>query len=100
MLRKLRSRRGESLVEVLCAVLVIALGSAMLAVMINAAVTTSTAANAKADEFFAALSESEKGESSAKHSGTVRVSIGGDSQDINVYYFGEDSGLVSYRKGA
>lgn len=102
IMKKLRSKRGESLVEVLCAVLIFTLSSVAMYSMVMAANNI----NANAKEADRAHQESmvivEKAEGAPSAQGTITMTVAGTSDttakvriDVDIYESGE---LYSYFK--
>ena len=56
---KTRTRAGESLVEILIAILIVALGCVVIATMYSAAMNMNVEASRQDDEFYEAMSEME-----------------------------------------
>lgn len=96
---KLRDRRGETLVETLCAVLVLALGVALLAAMIS----VSSRLDRKTDQAAADLYQSFSGAENPALStdpteGTVSVQVGeGTEKTVPARFYGNSDQVVSYR---
>ena len=100
MMRKLKSRAGESLAEVLVAMLIVAFATMLLVVMISASASMDAAARKADKTFYEDLSGAEThtraGEDAV--SGTVIIKNGaGLYQKVDVETFG-GSGLTSYKK--
>lgn len=74
--KKLRVSRGETLVETLTAIVVIALASVALAAMIGAASRMDLAARANDERLYSAISQLETADGGGE-SGTVTVTVGG-----------------------
>ncbi len=102
-MRKLRSKRGESLVETLCAVLVTALAVALLAAMVNGASRLDRKTAKTASEMYQAVSKAEAPSSNlstypTESEGTVSVKV--DERDVgqlDVKFYGHGDQVVSYR---
>lgn len=96
---KIRDRRGETLVETLCAVLVLALGVALLAAMISAA----SRLDRKTDQAVADLYQSVSGAenpalTASPTEGTVSVQVGeGTAETVPARFYGNSQQVVSYR---
>ena len=91
MKKKLRSKRGETLLEVLVSVVIIALSAAMLATMITAATRMAVDADIAIDELYEQLSSAE---GTAGFTGTVTVN--GKTVDV-IYNRTDDSdSLTAY----
>ncbi len=92
--RRLSSRRGETLVETLASILIVALAAAIFASMVLSATRLNIAA-ADADEaFYAELSAAET--RAWTSTGTVSVSWSSASQNFSVTLVGADGELRSY----
>ena len=97
--KKLRSRCGETLVEVLCALAIVALCTVVFATMISAASDMNAETVNGNSEMFAALSSAETG-ADAIGTGAVKYSVdGGAEQTVSVTYYGADGMAVSYDVG-
>lgn len=96
MKRKLKSRKGETLIETLAAILVISLGSAAFAGMVSVSAEFNSAALTRDTAYYEALSEAEPApEGTEIKTGTVKV--GGDEVTVTFTGDPEKSRLVSYR---
>lgn len=95
LLKKLKSRAGESLVETLVAVLIIALAAGLLA----GGATTTVKLNQRAAEsgrvFFEELSQAEAGETYG--TGTAQVRLGSNFYQLDITFTGDEDGLRAYR---
>lgn len=95
MIKRLRSRRGESFAELLFAVLVMSLASALLATVVGASATV----NAKAKEQQAKLNDelevAEKADSIST-SMPLAVSVDGQTVSFTVKLYGTTDGLYAY----
>lgn len=97
--KKLRSRCGETLVEVLCALVIVALCTVVFSTMISAATDMNAETIDGNGEMFAALSSAETG-ADAIGTGTVKYSVdGGAEETVSVTYYGADGMAVSYDVG-
>lgn len=103
-MRKLRSKRGESLVETLCAVLVTALAVALLAAMVDGAARLDRKTAKTSDEMYQAVSKAEDPESTlstypTESAGTVPVEVDGrDVDPLDVKFYGHGDQVTSYRE--
>lgn len=91
---KLSSRRGETLTEVLCTLLVVALASVALVTMLSAASRLNASAVARDTAFYADYAAAEERTSPAAP-GEVTLSGPGLSTTIPVSWYGAE-GLWSY----
>lgn len=104
--RKLRSRRGETLTEVLVALLVVSLSIVLLTAMVNASMSINAQlrqADSGADGFYPALSDAETHafDHNTDDSVTIRVTGGPSTLTLDqVYSYTADGlgGLVVYGK--
>ena len=102
-MRKFRSRRGETLAEVLIALFIIALAALLLATMSTASAGINLTARRKDDEFYEALSRVEALTDSTKAGGTYTVVITDDadtvvdSTSVEIYR-SEDNSLALYKE--
>lgn len=105
MMKKCRSRAGETLGEVLAGILIIALTSAALVGMINASKRLHTQTDQQETVLYDAISAVDSRADSAKSgTGTVSVQVtNSESASSTVTYdvvFYTDGGLNAYEKGA
>ncbi len=94
---KLRDRRGETLTETLCAVLVLALAVALLGTMIDASSRLDRKTDQAAGELYQSFSEAEK-PGAPTETGTVSVQVGDDTVTVPVDFYGNSDQVVSYRE--
>ena len=97
--RKLRSRSGETLAEVLIALLIISLSSMLLVVMISTAGRIDMATRARDKMFYEELNLAETHTGGTETTGTIKISGGSTDQYIEVTVYG-GNGLTSYEKKA
>ncbi len=96
--RKLRSRRGETLTEMLVSIVILGLSIAMMATMIITSTKITERSTAKDREYQDQLSAAEAQEtSSATGNVTIEDSLGVKKVDIQVDIFGEEGELKSYK---
>lgn len=96
--RKLRSRRGETLTEMLVSIVILGLSIAMMATMIITSTKITERSTAKDSEYRDQLSAAEAQKtSSAKGNVTIEDSSGAKKVDIQVDIFGDDGELKSYK---
>lgn len=107
-MRKFKSHRGETLAEVLVALLIVTLATLMLAAMATASNSISITARQKDEEFYQALRDVEAMKSDNVVGGatpekfTVNITLEGDTTptdtaDVNVYV-SEDGELAAYKE--
>lgn len=89
MKSKLRSLRGETLVEALCAVLVAALAAAVLAGMITSASHLNAAAIRNDDALYASATDAETFAGVADSGREVRVIVGAKQSTFSVDVYGD-----------
>ena len=89
MKKKLLSRRGETIAEVLVAVLLIMLASAAFAAMVSSASKVNAKAEAQDEKLYAALTAAET--KSNGTDGTVSVTGAGD---FSVSYYSDTDGTL------
>lgn len=100
LIRKLQSNRGESLVEVLAAIVVIALASLVLMNSARAATRANLAAE-KADAEYRAQIEGAEDQRTELGTGNLVISSSGDSdKSVNVTFYGEAGGITSFEKSS
>ena len=97
--RKLQSRSGETLAEVLIAMLIVALASMLLVVMITTSGSIDITARNRDTRFYEGLSNAELHEDSTGNGKIVIKKDGVDIADFDVTLYG-GSGLTSYEKAA
>ena len=96
--KKLRSHSGETLAEVLVALLIIALSSMLLLVMINTASSMDIATRNRDKTFYEDLTRAETQPEENAESGTIIITDENDlEQTIDVKVYG-GQGLASYEK--
>ena len=98
--QKLRSRRGETLTEMLVSIVILGLSIAMMVTMIITSTHLAEQSTEKDKDYRDQLSAAEKQEGEGK-SGTVKITTTDDSTgvSIEVKVFGEDAdgSLKSYK---
>ena len=94
--QKLRSNRGETLVETLAAILVIGLVSGAFAAGISAAAKMNRRAMEKDDALYAAVTAAEQQLPESATPGVIQVTVGGTSAEIPVSFYGKEH-LYTYR---
>lgn len=99
MRRKLKSKKGETLVETLAALLVVALGTATFAGMVNVSSQINGRAIDRDRSYYTDLTRAET--VAEWRTGTVTVTDEGSGDDTVEVIVSqkENSGLVSYRVG-
>ncbi len=99
-IKKLRERSGETLVETLVAMLVIAFASLLLASMVSASGSIDISVREKDGDFYRGLSAAElKDGAETVADGKVIITYENDTTetyDVNAY---KGDGLYSYKKG-
>lgn len=101
-MRKLRSKAGETLAEILCAILVTGLGVALLAGMTDAASRLDRKTAWTVSKLYSCVTKAENPASSestypTEESGTVPVSVEGNAMDIQVTFYGRKDQVTAYR---
>ncbi len=98
--KKRRSVRGESFVELLIAVLIVAFGCAIIATMFAVSLGLNKGAREKDDEYYRTLTEMEQGLPTGEKA-PVEIDDGSGSENgkitVETELYGE-GGLFSYRK--
>ncbi len=92
--RKLRSQRGETLVEVLASILIAALSVAMLLGGVAVSSNLGRQADTSDEYFYETLTAAESRQTPVKD-GTIALTEGGASIDIPIQVYGGE-GLYSY----
>lgn len=100
MLKKLRSKKGETLAEILVAILIIAFGAALFAALFSAAFTMNKNARDADEQFYNAVKELEEALDNGTK-GTIEqkdgsVQYGGGSVGADVDVFTKD-GMSVYK---
>lgn len=97
ILRKLKSRRGDSFIEILVAILVAAFGCLLIATMYTSAMNMNIEASKADDSYYGALSDMEKmfgKDASASGSGKVTITDMTNSEHtsstVTVQFFGNE----------
>ncbi len=105
LLKRLKSKRGESLAEILIAVLIAALGCMLIATMFVSAFSLNKQASDMDDAFYQSMSDTEKVyESNSSGSGKIVINEddgvdndGGLEVDVDIY--GEGKNITYKRSG-
>lgn len=95
-MRKLLNRRGETLSETLCAILVVGLAVALLAGLISAASRLDRKAAQADAALYQAVSQAE-GAADSGTPGQITVTIGTGTKTVTVTFYGDKEQAVSYR---
>ena len=100
IVNKIKSRKGETYIEVLFAVLVIAFATLIVAVLYSTAFNLNVSAREKDDAFYTALQQVERLDPDIKETNPdTQVTITGDggaSNTVNVDAY-ESGGITAYR---
>ena len=99
---KLKSKRGETLVEILVAILIIALFAGMFAAMYTASMNINLSAQKQDEAFYEAVSTLEKMEESdntTKSKGNLQYEGSNGTSNVEVEYLTQD-GLSVYHNGS
>lgn len=97
-MKKLTGKRGETMVETLAAVLIVAVAAAMLATMVASAVRITSRAKEADAAFYQELSAVEKGKTKLDEK-TVHISVTGTGtreETMTVDRYGTADGLTAY----
>lgn len=97
MIHKLKSQRGETLVEIMASVLVAALSVALLFSCVMAASQINSTARESDEKYYATLTAAEKQETAAG-GGTVKIAGNGSTETLDISLYG-GSGMYSYARG-
>lgn len=95
-MKKIRSQKGETLIESLASILIFTLASIILLTLISTANDLNRAAKETDRAHFARMIEVEMAEGSGKTCGTVTFTLNGDSEKVAVDVYGEENGLYAY----
>ena len=96
VLKKLTSRRGETLTETLAALLIVGLASGVLATMVIASSRMNATAMDKDAALYAAVTAAETGpEKTGETHPQVTVTIDSVPVEFDVSYYGDDDGTLS-----
>lgn len=93
--RRLKNRGGETITEVLVALLISALALTMLAAMIAAATRMVDQSRKSLDDYYKA--ENNLAALSGAPSGTGRATLSGEETGWDVTYYSDGNGAVSYK---
>lgn len=98
VIRKLKSRRGESFVEILISILIVAFGCLLIATMYSSAMNMNMQASKKDDDYYKAMSEMEQmlDKDTAK-SGKAYITDNKTSKDISIHIYGDGSNAAYKR---
>ncbi len=94
---KLREKKGETLTETLCAVLVAGIAVALLAGFISASSRLNQKAAGKMAELVEAVSQAETA-GSALGDGVLTVEVDGAEVQLPVSFYGKSDWAVAYRE--
>lgn len=97
MIRKLKSRRGETLVEAMASIVIAALSVAMLFTCVMAASQINRMAREADEAFYAGLTAAE-GQTGTALPGTIKIAGGGRERTFSVSLYGGE-GMYAYAKG-
>lgn len=97
LLTRLKSKKGETLVESMAGILIFTFGSIIMLSMITSAADINTAAKKADEEFFSQMVQVELAQGGT--TGTVTISVGSYSDDIEVSISGTTDGLYAYYAG-
>lgn len=97
MIHKLKSQRGETLVEIMASVLVAALSVALLFSCVMGASQINGTARESDEKYYATLTDAEKQETAAE-GGTIKIAGNGNTQTLDISLYG-GSGMYSYARG-
>lgn len=100
-MRKLRSKAGETLTEVLCAVLVTGLAVALLAGMMDAAARLDRKTARTVSNLYSCVTKAEDPASTESTyptdvTGTVPVSVDGREDNLKVTFYGHEDEVAAY----
>lgn len=103
LLKKLRSRRGETFIEILCAVLIAAFGTTIIVTMLTTAMQLNKVAKQNDSDYYSSVTEMEQ---MTEKKGAVEVEIAdaddpegeGGKVTVTTDRYG-DGEYSSYRKG-
>lgn len=99
-IRKLQSKRGETFVEILIAILIVAFGCVLIATMYAAAMNMNVKASKQDDDYYGALSEIEQmfdGEAKARGKAVLTDKSGNTVTD-SIDTFGNDKNAAYKRR--
>ncbi len=91
---KLKSKRGETIVETLVAILIVVLTSSFFLTAVIATEKINKTANSADNSFRAAQEQVEKREN--KQDGTVTITVGNQSKTYDVEVYGDGEALQGY----
>lgn len=94
---KLRQKKGETLTETLCAVLVAGIAVALLAGFISASSRLNQKAVGKMAELVEAVSQAETAEN-ALGDGVLTVEVDGEEVQLPVSFYGKPEWAAAYRE--
>lgn len=95
--RKLSSRRGDTLVEVLVSILVAGLSVALLVGMVATGAKFNAMARAEDEALYQELSAAE-GRTASLGQETLSLTVGGEKHNLTVEIYGTEEGLTSYAR--
>ena len=97
--RKLHSKKGETFVEILVAILVVAFGCSIIAAMYSAAMSLNVEASKQDDEFYQAITDMEENGSAFTESGKAVIHDNERNKDMEkTIYIGGNEDHASYER--
>jgi len=97
LLSRLKSKKGETLVESMAGILIFTFGSIIMLSMVTSAADINTAAKEADQEFFSQMVQVELAQGGT--TGTVIISAGGYTSNVDVTISGTTDGLYAYYAG-
>lgn len=94
---KFRSRRGETFVEILIAILVVAFGAMLIATMYSSAMKMNLEAAKEDATYYEALSEMEQMDSTPKSTGKATINDSEEGKSISIDIYGNESNTAYKR---
>lgn len=96
--KKLRSNRGETMVEMLVSIALLVLAMSILAAALSSAYSITQASRNADEDYYEDLSAAELKKDGSGTSGTVKISrSGGSDVDVPVEIYGNESDLGSLK---
>lgn len=95
-MKRIRSKKGETLIESLASILIFTLASIILLTLVSAANDLNRTAKETDRTFFVQMIEAEMAEGNEKTAGTVTFTLSGTSEKVAVDVYGLETGLYAY----
>lgn len=96
IIRRLRDKRGETLIESMASILIFTFASIIMLTMISTATDINRTAKKADRDHFSQMIIAEMAEGSSTAKGTVKFTVNGVTESVQVDVYGENTDLYSY----